>query len=148
VIAVVGQGEPDAEIERLAEEVGALAAAKEWVLLCGGRGGVMSAAARGCTEHGGLAIGLLPGPDRSEANPWLGVALPTGLGQARNAVIAQACEGMVAVGGGPGTLSEVALALKSLKPVVGLRFPYGVPGVRLVQTPSEAMEALVQQGLY
>jgi hypothetical protein len=90
------------------------------VLICGGRGGVMDAAAKGATDAGGTVIGILPGDDPSEGNPYLSFAIATGLGDARNAVIARTSDILVAVSGGYGTLSEIGLALKMGKPVIGL----------------------------
>ena len=103
-----------------AEEVGAAVAAAGCGLVCGGLGGVMEAACRGARSRGGLTVGILPGLDREEANGWVVVALPTGLGEARNALVMRAADAVVAVGGGWGTLSEIALALKAGVPVVGL----------------------------
>jgi uncharacterized protein (TIGR00725 family) len=140
VVAVVGQGECDEELGALAHEVGRLVAQSRAVLVCGGRDGVMLWASRGAQEAGGLTIGLLPGFDKGAANPYVDAALPTGLGNARNAVIAQCCDAMIAVGGGPGTLSEVALALKAGKRVVGLRFSYRVDGVVEADTAAQALD--------
>ena len=103
-----------------AEEVGAAVAAAGCGLVCGGLGGVMEAACRGARSRGGLTVGILPGLDREEANGWVVVALPTGLGEARDALVVRAADAVVAVGGGWGTLSEIALALKAGLPVVGL----------------------------
>ncbi len=109
----------DAELA-VAEEVGAAVAAAGCGLVCGGLGGVMEAACRGARSRGGLTVGILPGLDREEANGWVLVGLPTGLGEARNALVVRAADAVVAVGGGWGTLSEIALALKAGLPVVGL----------------------------
>jgi len=120
-IGVIGAARcSPAELE-LAESVGRQIARAGAVLVCGGRGGVMEAAARGARIEGGVSIGILPGTQRAEANPELTYALPTGLGNARNAVIACACDALIAITGGYGTLSEIGLALKMNKPVVGLR---------------------------
>ena len=119
-IAVVGPGDAEEDELVLAEQVGAALADAGAVLVCGGRGGVMAAACRGAAEHEGLTVGLLPGNDRSEANRWVRVAIPTGLGEARNVLVVRAAHAVVAVGGGFGTLSEIALALKDGRPVVGL----------------------------
>lgn len=105
---------------RWAEEVGSHIARRGHILLCGGRGGVMEAACKGARREGGITVGVLPGSDRSEANPYLSVALPTGLGEARNLIVVRGGEAVVAVGGSYGTLSEIAFALKSGRPVVGL----------------------------
>jgi uncharacterized protein (TIGR00725 family) len=88
--------------------------------VCGGLGGVMEAACRGAASAGGTSVGLLPGLDRDAANAFVTVALPTGLGELRNGLIVRACEGLIAVGGEYGTLSEIALALKGGKRVVGI----------------------------
>jgi hypothetical protein len=90
------------------------------VLVCGGLGGVMEAACRGAQEAGGTTVGILPGHDRADANPYVDVAVATGLGEARNALVVRAADALIAVGGEYGTLSEIALALKAGKPVVGI----------------------------
>jgi uncharacterized protein (TIGR00725 family) len=122
VVAVIGPGTgaPD-EIRALAHDVGLLLARRGVVVVTGGLDGVMAAAARGAREAGGLVIGLLPGDDRADANADLSVAIPTGLGQARNAVVVAAADAIIAVGGSWGTLSEIALAQRAGKPVVSLR---------------------------
>jgi len=103
-----------------AEDVGAAVAEAGCGLVCGGLGGVMEAACRGARSRGGLTLGLLPGLDREDANGWVVVAVATGLGEARNALVVRAADAVIAVGGGWGTLSEIALALKTGVPVVGL----------------------------
>jgi uncharacterized protein (TIGR00725 family) len=148
-IAVVGPGSAAPEEVARAEEAGAAIAESGAGLVCGGLGGVMEAACRGARSRGGLTVGLLPGLDRSAANGWVIVAIPTGLGEARNALVVRAADAVVAIGGGWGTLSEIALALKGGVPVVGLatwepalaRAP--VEGVVRVGEPREAVaEAL------
>ncbi len=119
-IGVIGANSCSAEIVRLAEEVGKEIARRGGILVCGGRGGVMDAAARGASAAGGLVVGILPGSDRKEGSPHLSVALATGLGNARNAVIASASDVLIAIDGGFGTLSEIGLALKMGKRVIGL----------------------------
>jgi uncharacterized protein (TIGR00725 family) len=122
VIAVVGPGENAPEgVCALAYEVGLLLARGGFVVVNGGLGGVMEAAARGASEGGGVVVGLLPGDYRADANPHLTVAIPTGLGQARNALVVAAADAVIAVGGSWGTLSEIALARRGPKPVVCLR---------------------------
>jgi uncharacterized protein (TIGR00725 family) len=121
-VAVVGPGDgASAEELEAAEEVGRLLAENGAVLVCGGLGGVMEAACRGARSAGGLTLGILPGRDRRDANPHVEVAVPTGLGEARNALVVRAADAVVAIGGAYGTLSEIALALKTGTPVVGLR---------------------------
>jgi uncharacterized protein (TIGR00725 family) len=110
------------------------------VLVCGGLGGVMEAACRGAAAGGGVTVGLLPGFDRTAANPHVVVALATGLGEARNAVVVNAVDVVIAVGGEYGTLSEIALALKTGKRVVGLG-TWDVARVEAVGSPDEAVRA-------
>ncbi|MGH8995189.1 MAG: TIGR00725 family protein [Acidimicrobiales bacterium] len=119
-IAVIGPGEADEATESQAERIGADLATAGVVLVCGGLGGVMEAACRGARRHGGITIGLLPGDDPSAANPYIQVALPTGLGELRNGLIVRAADAVIAVAGEYGTLSEIALALKLGRPVVGV----------------------------
>ncbi len=119
-VAVCGAGEASATLARDAEAVGRGLAEGGAILVCGGLGGVMEAACRGARSAGGTTIGLLPGSDRRAGNEWLTVSLPTGMGELRNGLIVRACDALVALGGGPGTLSEIALALKIGRPVVGL----------------------------
>jgi uncharacterized protein (TIGR00725 family) len=119
-IGVIGAGDATPLELGRAEEVGRLLAREGAVLVCGGLGGVMGAAARGCEAEGGLSIGLLPGDDRSPASPHLTAAVATGLGEARNAVIARSVDAAIAIGGGYGTLSEIGLVAKMGKRVVGL----------------------------
>jgi uncharacterized protein (TIGR00725 family) len=119
-VAVVGPGEATAEEAASAEEVGRLLAERSAVLVCGGLGGVMEAACRGAKAGGGSTVGILPGLDRSAANGYVDVAIATGLGEARNALVVRAADVLIAVGGAYGTLSEIALALKVGKPVVGI----------------------------
>jgi uncharacterized protein (TIGR00725 family) len=120
-VAVVGPGEATGEELGSAEEVGRLLGEAGAVVVCGGLGGVMEAACRGAKSAGGTTLGILPGLDRGAANPHVDVAVATGLGEARNALVVRAADVLIAVGGGFGTLSEIALALKSGTPVVGIR---------------------------
>jgi uncharacterized protein (TIGR00725 family) len=119
-VAVVGPAEANDEELALAREVGGLLAAAGCIVLTGGLGGVMAAAAQGADAAGGTAVGLLPGPDRREAAEHLAVAIPTGLGQARNALVVGSADGVIAIGGSWGTLSEVALAARTGRPVVSI----------------------------
>ena len=121
-IAVVGGAECGPEAARQAYEVGRGLAEEGAVLLCGGRGGVMERAAAGARSAGGLTLGILPGsgPADSAANPEIDIDLYTGLGQARNLVLVLSAQAVIAIGGGWGTLSEIALALKHRRPVVRL----------------------------
>jgi uncharacterized protein (TIGR00725 family) len=119
-VAVVGGSEPSREESVVAERVGRALAERGAVLVCGGRGGVMEAACRGAKAGGGTTVGILPGPDRAEANQFVDVAIATGLGEARNALVVRAADALIAVGGSWGTLSEIALGLRAGKRVVGL----------------------------
>jgi len=122
VIGVMGASTCDAATAELARQVGRGIAARGAALLCGGRGGVMEAAARGAREAGGLVVGVLPGRSEAESppNPYVEVALFTGLGEGRNYINACASDVLIAIGGGWGTLSEIALARKLGRPVVVL----------------------------
>jgi uncharacterized protein (TIGR00725 family) len=119
-VAVVGPADATPSEADDAREVGRLLAREGAVVVCGGLGGVMHAAAEGCAEEGGVSIGLLPGDDRSVASPRLTAAVATGIGEARNALVVRACDVVVAIAGGFGTLSEIGFALKIGRPVIGL----------------------------
>ncbi len=119
-ISVFGASVPSEEERGLAFEVGKRLAAEGLVVVCGGLGGVMEAVCRGAKSLGGTTVGILPGRDPDEANPFVDIAIPTGMGEARNVIIARTGRAAVAVGGGLGTLSEIAVALRLGKTVVGL----------------------------
>ena len=119
-IGVVGAGEASPDQTALAHEVGRLLAEQGHVVVCGGLGGVMEAAALGARVAGGMVIGLLPGLERNAANPYVTVALPTGMGELRNGLIVRASDALICFGGSWRTLSEVALALRTGVPVVTL----------------------------
>ena len=142
-IGVVGPGEASEAELASAEEVGAGLASLGAVVVTGGLGGVMEAACRGARSRRGRTLGILPGEDREAANGWVEIAVATGLGELRNELIVRACDALVAVGGGHGTLSEVALALKLGRPVVGLG-TWAVHGVDEVTTPEEAVERVAR----
>ncbi len=120
-IAVSGGGEAGEEACRVAEDVGRELARRGAVVVTGGLGGVMEAACRGAKAASGTTIGILPTDDRAAANPWVDVAVPTGMGEGRNVLVVRAADAVIAVAGEFGTLSEIALALRLGKPVVGLR---------------------------
>jgi uncharacterized protein (TIGR00725 family) len=117
---VVGGGEAGADVLAIAEDVGRHLARRDAVVLCGGLGGVMEAACRGAKAEGGTTVGILPTDDRHQANPYVDVAIATGMGEARNALVVRAADVLVAVDGEFGTLSEIALALRTGTPVVGI----------------------------
>lgn len=150
-IAVVGGSEVSGREEAMAEAVGRTLAGHGAVVVCGGLGGVMAAACRGARSSGGMTVGILPGEDPAEANPWVEVVVATGLGEARNALVVGSAKAVVAVAGGYGTLSEIALALRSGLPVIGvgtwsLFRPDGRSdvGIRVVADPVEAADEAVR----
>jgi uncharacterized protein (TIGR00725 family) len=140
-VAVVGAGEASPQELHVAEEIGAGLAAGGAVVVTGGLGGVMEAACRGARSRRGRTLGILPGDDRDAANGWVEIAVATGLGELRNGLVVRAVDAVVAVGGGHGTLSEIALALKLGRPVVGVG-TWEVHGVEHVSTPAEAIERI------
>jgi uncharacterized protein (TIGR00725 family) len=137
-IGVVGASKATAAQLEVAEAVGRGLAQAGAIVVCGGRGGVMAAACRGAAGAGGVTVGLLPGTDRGEANEWVTIALPTGVGELRNGLIVRAVDAIVAVGGAYGTLSEVALALATGVPVVGVG-TWAIEGIEQLGTPEEAV---------
>jgi uncharacterized protein (TIGR00725 family) len=120
IIAVIGNSSCSPEEAKLAESVGELLAQRGATVICGGLGGVMEAACRGAKSQGGLTVGILPGQDSSAANPWVDIPVVTGIGEARNVAVVKSAQAVIAVGGSYGTLSEIAYALKSNIPVIGL----------------------------
>ena len=133
-----GAGASDGELA-WAEEVGGLLAEAGAILICGGLGGVMEAACRGARSKLGFTIGLLPGESREDANGWVSLAVPTGMGEARNFLIVRAADAVIAIGGGWGTLSEVAFALKRGTPVISLG-SFALEGVVPAENPANATE--------
>ena len=138
-VAVCGAGEASPEERRAAEEVGRRLAGAGAVVLCGGLGGVMEAAAAGARAEGGTVVGILPGESRAGANTHLTLALATGLGQGRNAVLVTSADSVIAIGGGWGTLSEIGLARRLGRRVLGLG-TWALEGLETVGTPAEAVE--------
>ena len=130
----------DPEIYDLARQVGRMVAKRGAILYCGGLGGVMEAAARGAVEAGGLTVGILPGAKADDANPYIKIPVVTGMSHARNVILVRSCQALIAVSGSHGTLSEIALALKMWKPVVGLKTWERLPDVHYVQDAEEAVE--------
>jgi uncharacterized protein (TIGR00725 family) len=148
-IAVCGPDPAPEGAARDAEEVGRLIARAGAVLVCGGLGGTMEAAARGAASEGGVVLGILPGNDRSRANDHLTVSVPTGMGEMRNTLVVRAADAVIAIEVEFGTLSEIAFALKTRVPVVGLRtwqlakHETPVTAFRTVESPEMAVrEAL------
>ena len=143
LVAVCGGGVADSNGRELARETGRLLAEREAILICGGLGGVMAAAARGAKEAGGLTIGILPGTNKAAANPYIDLALATGLGHVRNTVIVRSARGIIALPGKSGTLSEIAFGLTMKKPVIGLQAWNHISGVILAATPAEAVDLVL-----
>jgi uncharacterized protein (TIGR00725 family) len=142
-IAVIGASQPSPEQEQAAEDIGRGLGAAGCVVITGGRGGVMAAASRGADEAGATVLGILPGRDRREANEWVHIALPTGLGDVRNALVVGTADAVIAVGGAYGTLSEIALALNAGVGVVGYD-TWAIKGIELADTPAGAVERALE----
>jgi uncharacterized protein (TIGR00725 family) len=139
-IAIVGAGDANAAVCDLAYAAGREVAKRGAVLICGGRGGVMAAAARGTQSAGGLSIGILPGYNRHEANPHIEIAIATGMGEARNAIVVASADAVVALEGEGGTLSEIGLAIKLGRPVVGLRAWHQLEMIGHAEEPRAAVD--------
>lgn len=139
-IGVIGAGNCPPEVYNIAEELGSLIGDNGWVLICGGLGGVMEGAAKGCSKKGGMTVGILPGKEKDSANLFIMLPIPTGLGEGRNLLVARASDVVVAIAGGYGTLSEIGLALKMGKPVIGLKTWPGIDGIDYVETPQQAID--------
>jgi uncharacterized protein (TIGR00725 family) len=144
-VSVIGAAEADADMLADAEAVGRGVARAGAIVVCGGRGGVMEAACRGAVAEGGVTVGLLPDADRAHANPFVSVAVPTGMGELRNGLVARAGDAVIAIGGEFGTLSEIGFALKLGRPVVGLgtwelaRGGEPVAAIEVASTPEDAV---------
>ena len=139
-VSVVGAGTASPEEAEMAEALGRALGKAGAVVVTGGLGGVMEAASRGCVKEGGLTVGILPGGEAGSANPWVRIPLATGMGEARNALVVRAGEAVVAVGGGWGTLSEIALARKMGRAVALLGTPPGHLSLPRMVSPEAAAE--------
>lgn len=143
-IGIIGAGSCPPEIEELAREVGREVARRGYVLICGGLGGVMRAACQGAKEMGGLTVGILPTAQKEDANPFVDLAIPTNMGHARNVIIVHSSDALIAIAGGAGTLSEIAIAMKVGKPVVGLK-SWSLEGrIPQASRPEEAVQMAIQ----
>jgi uncharacterized protein (TIGR00725 family) len=120
IIGVIGNSSCSPQEAKLAESVGELLAQRGATIVCGGLTGVMEAVCRGAKSKGGLTVGILPEQDASTANPWVDIPVVTGIGEARNVAVVKSAQAVIAIGGNYGTLSEIAYALKSNIPVIGL----------------------------
>jgi uncharacterized protein (TIGR00725 family) len=141
-VGVIGAGECSDSTYQMARNLGLEIGKKGWILVCGGLGGVMEGAAKGCAEAEGMTLGILPGLERDSANPYIKIPLPTGLGEGRNILVVRASDVLVSIAGGYGTLSEIALALKMNKRVVGLETWENIQGVQYVSDPEEAIQVV------
>ena len=140
-VAVIGGTVTDVDADVAAERVGALLAEAGAVVVTGGREGIAAAASRGAAEAGGLTVGILPGRDRAEANPWVHVAVPTGLGELRNALVVMDADAVIAFPGVYGTLIELGFALHTGRSIVIVGDWPLAPGapVRRAASPEEAV---------
>ena len=138
-VAVVGPGDATSHETRNAESVGRALAERGAIVITGGLGGVMAAAARGVAQAGGTTVGILPGSDRADGDEALTIAIPTGLGELRNGLVVRAADVVIAIGGAYGTLSEIALALRTSVPVIALR-SWDIDGVERVESPEDAVD--------
>ncbi|MFW5956639.1 MAG: TIGR00725 family protein [Halorhabdus sp.] len=138
-VSVIGGSRVGEKHAAQARTVGRLLAEADYEVVCGGLGGVMEAACRGASEAGGHTIGIVPGVDRSVANEYVETAIATGIGDARNVLVAMNGDAAIAIDGATGTLSEIALALNDDKPVAGLD-THDVDGVEAVETPRQAVD--------
>lgn len=147
---MIGETICSEETAKVAYEVGRRIGERRAILVCGGRGGVMENAARGAKSVGGLTVGVLPGSSRDEANPYIDIAIVTGMGEARNVILVQSCQVLIAVEGMYGTLSEIAFACKFGIPVIGLKtWRVDRPGLTAspvleAKTPEEGVEMAFQ----
>ncbi len=144
VIGVIGAGMADGSLLAIAEKVGRLIAMRKGILVCGGLGGVMEAAARGAKAAGGTTIGILPQSDKSEANPYIDVPIATGFGEGRNVIIIRTADVLIAIGGEYGTLSEIAFGLKMGKPVIVIQ-SWNIKGVVRAKNAEEAVTKAFEQ---
>jgi hypothetical protein len=140
-IAVIGGHTCSKRIYKIAKDTGFLIAKEGWILICGGHGGVMEAACLGAKEAGGLTVGILPSFDGKDANPYVDIKIPTGLGYARNILVVRSAQFVIAIDGKYGTLSELSFALNEEKPVLGVE-TWDIKGVIKVRTPQEAIEKI------
>jgi uncharacterized protein (TIGR00725 family) len=143
IIAVIGPGTASEETIEEAEEIGRLIARRDAILICGGLGGAMEAAAKGARMEGGITLGILPGSDRGSANSYITIPVATGFGDGRNVIIVRTADVVIAVGGAYGTLSEIAFGLKMGKPVIGLH-TWEVKGILHAASAEDAVRKAFQ----
>jgi uncharacterized protein (TIGR00725 family) len=144
MIGVIGAGICNDETYELARRVGVGIAKMGATLICGGLGGVMEGACRGAHEAGGQSVGILPGPEKAQANAYIDIPVVTDLGHARNVLIVRSSDLLIAISGGYGTLSEISIALKIGKPVLGISTWPDIAGVQYMATVEEALNAAAE----
>ena len=145
VIGVIGSSECSVDIGQIAEEVGQEIAKRGALLICGGLGGVMEAACKGAKQEGGMTIGVLPMRERNMANPYVDIPIATGFGEGRNVIIVQSVDGIIAIAGQYGTLSEIAFALNRGLPIVGISTWEIDAPIERVKGGKEAVELLFEK---
>jgi len=144
-IGVIGGREASQEVLKLAEETGKEIARRGAVLICGGMSGVMEAACKGAKEANGTTVGILPTSSPDDTNPYVDIPIPTGMGVARNAIIINSCDGVIAIGGRYGTLSEIAFALQKGIPLVSLKSWNFEESIVQINSPNEAVDWIFKQ---
>ncbi len=144
MLTVIGAGDAPEDVCAMAREVGREIASRGAVLVNGGRGGVMRAAAQGACDAGGHTIGILPGYDRSSANEFIEFAIATGMGEARNAIIVASSDAVIAMAGEGGTLAEIGFAKKFGRPIVALKSWPEIEGLQRAGTPREAVDLAIK----
>ncbi len=148
-IGVIGGSDVSPQIAGIAEEVGREIARRNAVLVCGGLGGVMEAACRGAAAEDGLTIGILPGDNRRDANPYVQIPIVTGIGSARNAAVVKSSQAIIAIDGSYGTLAEIGFALQSGIPLIGLgTWSLSIEGradknIIIVENPRDAVDKAI-----
>jgi len=143
-VAVVGSERCNERLYQIALKVGELLAERGCVVINGGLGGVMEASAKGAKIKDGLTVGIIPNDKKDYANPYIDVVIVTNMGHARNIMIAHSCDVMIAIGGGYGTISEMAIALKLGKKVVAIEPEIVLPGLEIAETPEEAVDKALE----
>jgi uncharacterized protein (TIGR00725 family) len=143
VIGVIGAGNANKSIYKIAEEVGRLIAKKDAILVCGGLGGVMEASAKGAKSEGGITVGILPQNSKDHANQYIDIPVASGFGEGRNVIITRTADALIAIAGEYGTLSEIAFALKMGKPVIGIN-TWDVKGIIKADSAEDAVNKVFE----
>ena len=144
LIGIIGAGQCDSRIYTLALETGAAVAKMGYGIVCGGLGGVMEAAAKGCKESGGLTVGIIPQEEADAANSYMDIVIPSGMGIMRNLLVVRSAVGLIAIDGKFGTLSEIAFALQLGKPIIGLETWDISEQIVVAKNPEQAVDKLLK----